>query len=232
MSSRDSLGDRMKGNYENRQRFYLIRRIPVIMRLDGKSFHTLTKRFCNRPFDGVFNESMIQGAMATLKIIEGAKCAYVASDEVTILITDFDKLTTEAWFDYNVSKMISISACSMSLAFSKSFEHDGLFDCRVHNIPVNEVANNFVFRQKDWIRNSIFMYAQSFFSHKQLHKKNQSDMHEMLHEIGKNWTTDLSSEWKNGTFIRKVNGVWEPTGDVIFTQNRSSVDDLMIPSEE
>ena len=92
--------------------------------------------------------------------------------------------------------------------------------------------NNFIFRQKDWIRNSVFMYAQSFFSHKELHKKNQSDMHEMMHNIGKNWTTDLTSEWKNGVFIRRINGAWEPTGDVIFTQDRNAVEDLLIPSED
>ena len=97
MASIVALGDRHKNYYEHRQRFYLLRRIPVIMRLDGKAFHTLTRKHCEKPFDAKFQDAMVAGAKGCLEMISGAQCAYVASDECTILIMDFDKLSTDAW---------------------------------------------------------------------------------------------------------------------------------------
>lgn len=47
---KDELGDRMKSYYENRSKTFLARRTPVIIRLDGKAFHTFTRGF-NKPFD-------------------------------------------------------------------------------------------------------------------------------------------------------------------------------------
>ena len=218
---KDNLGDRMKNNYENRYRFKLTRRIPVIMRLDGKAFHTLTKN-CEKPFDLHFNNSMWWAAFGVIEEIQGAKCVYIQSDEISILITDFDKLTTDAWFDYNIQKMTSVAASIASIAFNEQFFYleDGykaLFDCRVFNIPKEEVVNYFVWRQKDWVRNSVQMLARSYYSHKELHKKKQSDMHEMLYKKGVNWA-DLESKWKNGVFIYKEDRNFKTEYDFIFTE--------------
>jgi len=186
---KDSLGDRIKNNYENRNRYYLTRRVPVIMRLDGKAFHTVTKH-CAKPFDSVLSLCMLNTAKALLKEVQGAKCAYKQSDEISILIADFDKLTTEAWFDYNIQKMTSVSAGIASATFSMDFMHEedkiAVFDSRVFNIPKEEVCNYFIWRQQDWIRNSVQMLARCHFSHKELHKKSNSDLHEMLHTKGVN----------------------------------------------
>lgn len=198
----DSLGMRMKHNYEDRNRTYLTRRTPVIIRLDGKAFHTLT-RGCAKPFDiGIF-EAMRGAATEVFKNVQGAKVAYVQSDEVTILVRDDDTLDTDAWFDYNVQKMVSISASLMSVNFTKLYGKTGIFDSRVFNIPNAEVVNNFLWRCQDWKRNSIQMFSRSVFSHKELHKKSTEDMHEMLHQKGMNWTTDVLPHFKNGTFIYK-----------------------------
>ena len=117
----DSLGDRMKENYENRSKTYLTRRTPVIIRLDGKAFHSFTKHF-NKPYDDVFHKAM----NATLKFlcanIQGCKLGYTQSDEITLVLTDYDTLTTAAWFDYSVQKLCSISASMATLAFNKAFE--------------------------------------------------------------------------------------------------------------
>ena len=102
---KDDLGNRMKHNYEDRSRFYLTRRTPVIIRLDGKAFHTLTKRFI-RPFDAFFNRAMARTALQCVEDFQGAKVAYVQSDEISILLTDFDKLSTDAWFDYNIRRCL------------------------------------------------------------------------------------------------------------------------------
>jgi len=222
----DSLGDRMKHNYEDRYRFFLTRRTPVILRLDGKAFHTLTKK-CTKPFDHNFRACMVNSAKSVFQEIQGAKLAYVQSDEISILITDYDKIETQAWFDYNIQKMCSVSASIASSIFSEMFSNYGFFDCRVFNIPKEEVCNYFIWRQKDWIRNSVSMLAQSHYSHKQLHKKSVSDMHEMLHQKGVNWT-NLENGWKNGTFIKKNNTyVLDYFNDIILTENREFVEKLI-----
>ena len=220
----NSLGDRMKKNYENRYRIKLSRRIPVIIRLDGRAFHNLTRN-CEKPFDNHFSACMELTALDLCAEIQGAKCAYVQSDEISILVTDFDKLTTEAWFDYNIQKMVSVSAGLASSKFSRYFSYVsvGIFDSRVFSIPREEVANYFIWRQSDWIRNSVAMLSQSVYSHKELHKKNQSDMHEMLHAKNINWS-DLDGKWKNGVFVYRDGGNLNTVEAPIFTQDRYSIE--------
>lgn len=222
MSDKTGIGDRMKANYENRYRFMLTRRMPVIMRLDGKAFHTLT-RTCGKPFDDRLSKTMISTASAVLDEVQGGKCAYVQSDEISILITDFDKLTTDAWFDYNIQKMCSVSAGIASAIFSKRWftEDDqriAVFDSRVFNIPKEEVCNYFIWRQQDWTRNSIHMVARSHFSHKEVHGKNVPNMHEMLHEIGINWN-DFDAKWKNGVLIEN-----RSCSSPVFLQDREVIE--------
>ncbi len=219
-----SIGDRMKENYENRYRIKLTRRMPVIIRLDGKTFHSLTHA-CKKPFDEKFSNAMINTASYLCHEIQGAKCAYVQSDEISLLLTDFDTLTTEAWFDYNLQKMASVSAGMASSFFTLEWTLIAVFDSRIFNIPREEVCNYFIWRQKDWERNSIQMLAQAHFSHKHLHKKSNSDMHEMLHEKNVNWTK-LDGKWKNGWFIHKEEA-WVHEEAPIFTENRNAIEDYL-----
>ncbi len=207
VKSRESLGDRMKANYEDRQRVYLTRRTPVIIRLDGKAFHTFT-RGLERPFSKVLNDCMRIAAWHVAEEAQGFKLSYVQSDEVSLLLTDWDRLETSAWFDYNKSKVESVAASCMTAWFNKAFGgvHPAMFDARAFNIPKEEVANYFLWRAKDWERNSVSMYCRSFFSHSQMHGTGKADQHEMLHSIGKNWTTDLDPLWRNGTWLTAASG--------------------------
>lgn len=184
-------------------------RSSVIVRIDGKAFHTFTKG-CEKPFDHGVMSSMIEAAKDTFVEMQSAKLAYIQSDEASFWLTDFDDLETEGWFNYNQSKIVSISASLFTLFFYQNADNYGLcnknlpfFDSRAFNVPNDEVANYFLWRAKDWERNSLQMYCRSFFSHKELNNKKRADMHEMLHEIDKNWTNDLSNLEKNGTFLWK-----------------------------
>lgn len=211
-NKKDSMGDRMK-RYEEAHQFILTPRTSVIIRVDGKAFHTFT-RGCDKPFDADLEDAMIQSTTQTFNRIQGAKLAYTQSDEASFWITDFDDINTSGWLGYNYSKIISITASMFTSYFVQSYGfqrmHDAhklkvspSFDARAFNIPDSDVANYFLWRAKDWKRNSLFMYARSFFSHSQLDKKKQEDVHELLHTIGKNWATDLSDIQKNGCFIRR-----------------------------
>jgi tRNA(His) 5'-end guanylyltransferase len=196
-----NLAERMKG-YESVSKGQLVRRVPVVIRADGKAFHTLT-RGCEKPFDSNIMDCMYYAAEQTSKEMQGFKAAYIQSDEVSFLLTDYEDITTEGWFDYKLYKLISISSALMSTYFTQAYGKMGLFDARAFNVPREDVVNCFLWRAQDWKRNSLQMFARASFSHKELHNKNSEDIHDMLHSIGKNWTIDLSERQKNGTFITK-----------------------------
>lgn len=119
-NKKDSLGDRMKENYENRSKTYLTRRTPVIIRLDGKAFHTFT-RGMKKPYDEIFHNTMNATMKYLCENIQGCKFGYTQSDEITLLLTDYDTITTSAWFDYNVQKICSVSASMATMTFNKYF---------------------------------------------------------------------------------------------------------------
>ena len=117
MSKNCPIMQRMKDNYESRSKNFLTRRIPVIMRIDGKTFSSYTKGL-ETPFDNGLIEDLNHTAIHLCENIQGAKCAYIQSDEISILITDYSTLKTDAWFNYNVQKMTSISASMASSKFN------------------------------------------------------------------------------------------------------------------
>ena len=117
-----SIGNRMK-TYENVTRTYLTRRTPVIIRLDGKAFHTFTRGFA-KPFDEVFVKTMQQTMQYLCENVEGCVLGYTQSDEITLVLCDYKKLTSQAWFDDNVQKMCSISASMATLAFNAAYRQN------------------------------------------------------------------------------------------------------------
>ena len=117
---RSDLAERMKG-YEKRNRYYLQRRMPVILRLDMRAGHSFTKGF-KRPFDEVFIKSMQNTAKYLCENIQNCKLSYQQSDEITLLLVDYDKLNTDCFFDYRVDKLCSIAASMATMVFNKFFE--------------------------------------------------------------------------------------------------------------
>lgn len=115
-----SLGDRMKNNYENISRYYLTRRTPVIIRIDGKAFHTFTRGF-KKPFDDILVKTMQNTMKYLCENIQGCVLGYTQSDEISLVLTDYAELTTDAWFGNNLQKMCSVSASMATLAFNKAF---------------------------------------------------------------------------------------------------------------
>lgn len=188
MSDNTALGDRMKG-YEAVQRIVLPRRTYSLLRLDGRAFHTYL-RGCQKPFDEPFMADMDAVAEACCAEISGSVFAYTQSDEISILITDFATIQTQPWFDGVVAKVLSVSASLATAVLNERRPGKrALFDARVFTIsdPV-EVANYFLWRQRDAVRNSISMAAQAHFSHKRLHGVGSAAMQELLFaEAGVNW---------------------------------------------
>lgn len=218
---KDNLGNRMKENYENRAKTQLLRRTPVIIRLDGKAFHTFTRGF-KKPFDDILTEAMQQTMLTLCKEIQGCVLGYTQSDEITLILTDYKKLETAAWFDYDIQKICSVSASIATLAFNRCFLNEiqkkyesisgltvsvyyqawlkgALFDARCFNIPKEEVTNCLLWRQQDATRNSINAVGQAYFSHKELHELNTNQVQDKLFkEKGINWN-DLPIYLKRGS---------------------------------
>lgn len=226
---RSDLANRMKIYYENIPKTKLMRRTPVAIRLDGRAFHTLTRGF-QKPFDRILMTSMQETMKYLCENIQGCVFGYTQSDEITLILVDYQKLDTSAWFDYEVQKMCSISASMATMAFNKFFSqnvdryiiykrNDGseystilynaknkgaMFDARCFNIPKEEVTNLVYWRQLDAIRNSIQMVGQANFSHKELQNKTCNMIQDMLHEQkGINWN-DFPTDCKRGSACIKV----------------------------
>lgn len=117
---KDNLGDRMKEYYENVNKTKLVRRTPVIIRIDGKAFHTYTNGL-KKPFDKILMSAMKETMKYLCQNIQGCILGYTQSDEITLVLTDYRKLTTCAWFDYEVQKMCSIAASMATLSFNRIF---------------------------------------------------------------------------------------------------------------
>jgi tRNA(His) 5'-end guanylyltransferase len=206
---KDQLGDRMKSQYESRTKYFLPRRTYTIIRLDGKAFHTFTKGF-KRPYDLDLMWCMDETTRQLCENIQGVKLAYTQSDEISLLLTDFEKDTSQAFFDGQIQKIASVAA-SMATAFFNQAMMDrqltdklAFFDARVFSIPDPiEVENYFIWRQQDCVRNSISMTAQSLYSHKELHGKNTNKMQDMCIVAGVNWN-DQPAEFKRGRMAMKV----------------------------
>lgn len=240
MPVNDELGMRMKEFYEEVPKTRLVRRMPVAIRIDGKAFHTFTRGF-QKPFDEILVKSMQDTMKYLCENIQGCVLGYTQSDEITLILVDYQNLNSCAWFDYEVQKVCSIASSMATMAFNKFFtknvnyfemthEHDdtineycttlvnaaekgAMFDARCFNIPKEEVCNLIYWRQLDATRNSIQMVGQANFSHKELQKKSCNMIQEMLFaEKGINWN-DYPTYLKRGSCCIKTT-IQNPNVDI------------------
>lgn len=252
-----NLDDRMK-RYEAVFNQKLAIKTPVIIFIDGKAFHAFTRGF-DKPFDDILIEVMRKTMMELCDKIQGAKLAYTQSDEIGILLTDWENFETSPWFDYRVQKVCSISAAIATAAFNRFYheqaqerlnvltEHeifsgddferackdlrkDALFDARCFNLPMHEVPNWFLWRQQDWERNSMQMLARSVFSAKELHKKNRVAMKSMLATKGLNWDDLEPIHLRHGSTAVKYDNAWGLHGDIKFKGNIELFEEALGPT--
>lgn len=210
MSDKTSIGDRQKLYEGIEADRILIPRLPILIRLDGKAFHTFTRGF-KRPYD----ERMVRAMQNTTRhLIEqtNAVVGYTQSDEISLCLYNKD-FRTETYFGGRVQKLNSVitSMCTaffnkqVTIQFNNEIEDSALFDCRVWNAPdLTEATNHFLWREFDATKNAISMAAQHYFSHDTLQNKNGKEMQEMLfstHNINFN---DYPDFFKRGTYFRKV----------------------------
>lgn len=247
-----TLSDRMK-DYEVVSDYRLTKRTPVIVRIDGKAFHTYTKGL-DKPFDNILSEAMNYVCRKLVETVQGCKFAYTQSDEISLLLKDWDKSTTDCYFDYRVQKMVSVLASAATMYFNqyivsrvlywqkgkselseKLFDKwavkagCAMFDARAYNLPKEEVCNYFIWRQEDASRNSIQSLGRSKFSFKQMLNKKNNEVQDMLfNEYDINWNF-IDTKWKRGFAVyRDEDGIKSDFEIPLFKQNRAFIDKYLI----
>jgi tRNA(His) 5'-end guanylyltransferase len=226
-----SLGDRMK-SYERVTRTNLMRRTPVVIRLDGKAFHTYTHGM-EKPFSQTLSDVRKETLDYLCNSVQGCVLGYSQSDELSLVLKDWNKFNTSAWFDNNIQKITSISASMCTMKFnklmtSKGYDKEALFDSRVFNLPIEEVPNYLIWRQQDWERNSVQMLARSKYSQKECHKKSCKNLITMLEE-------DYNIVWGNIPVHQKQGEIWfegKIQEDFIFKDNRERLLEMLKHKEE
>ena len=227
-----SLHERMTQYYESvTHSRTLTRRMPVIIRCDmecGKAFTNKLKK----PWDDIFSNAMQNALIEMANKIQGCVLGYTASDEISLLLLDYQELNTDAWFGYNIDKLVSSAASMATIFFYKNFvrsaslyesglseaekvmdcnylavlddktQKSPIFDARAFNIPKEEVANYFLDRQRYTEKNSISMLARHYFSHKEIEGKNGSQMQDMLMEKYNVNWNDCPIIYKRGVFCK------------------------------
>jgi len=250
MEKKKGLSVRMVENYENITNYKLPKRTFTIIRLDGRSFSKFCKRF-KKPFDEDFVRIMNETAKYVAENIQGCKFGFVQSDEITLVLTDFDELKTTAWFDGRIQKICSISASLSSTKFLQmllDYEFSKIndeelsisqirklitnqklieFDSRTYTVSQrDEVLNTVLWRQQDCTRNSVLMITQSMFSHNELKNKNITQQQDMIHNKGDNWN-NYPIGLKRGRIIVKKDGKWIIDDSPIFNKSWEFFDDII-----
>lgn len=207
------LADRMK-HYEHAHRTTLPTRTHTLIRVDGKAFGSYTKGL-ERPFDAGFVADMNTTAEALCEHITGVRLAFVQSDEISLLLTDFNTPTTQPWMGGTTAKVISLSAAIATAAFNRARDQRhmasgepglpgfALFDSRAWTIDdPAEVINYFIWRQRDAIKNSISMAASTHFSHARLNNMTSTQRRDLLEiEAGIRWETDYPTGCRQGRIV-------------------------------
>lgn len=227
---KDSLGNRQKA-YEAVYKQTLVQKTPIVIRIDGKAFHSFTKKMA-KPFDDLIIDTMQKTMLELCKDLATCKFGYTQSDEITLVCICDDVIRTEGLFKYKAQKIISIVASKATKYFNKIFYEnvqklennpkeyknvvdiniyknklfEAEFDCRVMNIPEWDVINNIIWRQQDATRNSIQMLGQAYFTQKELEKKNCSEiMDKLMNEKNINWNNLEIYKKRGSCCYRKEN---------------------------
>lgn len=254
---KDELNEQMK-LLEEVSETKLIKGMPVIIRIDGVAFHTFTKGF-KKPYDELLSLAMKKTMKSICENIQGCVLGYTQSDEITLVLIDYDTLKTEAWYDYRVQKMASVTASMATNFFNihfrnlveyeidnvhddnfvyttkliKSMDKGSIFDSRVFNIREENILNNLIWRQRDAERNSIQALGQSYFSQKQINGLSINELKEKIKlEKNDSWE-EYSFSQKYGTCcIRKEQGWSFENETPRFSEDRDFYQGIIFPNDK
>ena len=218
----------------------------ILVMLDGKNFSKLIKNNFKKPFDDDFIDMMNKTAQFLCENVQGCKFAYTQSDEISLLITDYETTETDTLFGGRLCKIQSILASLATSEFNRQFilyylkdkGYTGIecenvikkmklaqFDCKAWVVPSqNDAFAWFLYRQLDCVKNSKQQTAQTYLPHKQLVGHNADEQIQMVAEKnGIDWYA-FDNKYKYGRFVYKVKKQMTttlPSGETIeYTRNK------------
>lgn len=209
-TDKTSLGDRIKGYEQVSTSRKAFKGQPLVVRLDGKSFHTFA-RSLKRPFDQGLSDLMV---LVTAELVDRfqARVGYTQSDEITLVWYVQPHEAAEYPFDGRFQKVESLTASLAAAVFNTNLQKYlpekvgtlAIFDSRAFVVPtIKEAYHTVLWRQQDATKNAISMAAHTHFSHKSLQGVNGPAMQERLFsEKGINFN-DYPSFFKRGTFVKR-----------------------------
>ncbi len=217
----DSLGERMK-SYEKVSDIELLRRVPIIVRTDGRSFHRVCRKL-NKPYEPLLLEAMAKTMFYVVGEMAGAVFAYQQSDEITFVLRNDQSLDSEPWYGNRIQKIASIAASLATLGFNKAVLNsenklnlvgDAIFDARVFALPtIGEVVNNLIWRQQDCTRNAVSGASQAILGKKfgkkialkMLHGQSTKDKLELMRtECGIDFSQEFPTVYRMGVGAYKI----------------------------
>ena len=251
MSKYNDFDKRMK-DYETVSKTRLTKRMPVVIRVDGRAFHTFTKGF-NKPYDELLCSCMQETMEYLCENIQGCVLGYTQSDEITLILVDYDNIDKSAWFDYEVQKICSVVSSMSTMKFNKLFERKvtefisnkpdeitqdeyvnlcsrydnainmgAMFDTRCFNVPENDICNAIIWRQRDAEKNSISSLGQAYFKQKELNGKKSNDIQDML-MLQKNINwNNVPTKFKRGSACIKTEDGWKIDNEMPILTKDSS----------
>jgi tRNA(His) 5'-end guanylyltransferase len=195
----DDIGDRMK-RYEDATGRILVPRMPFVIRIDGKAFHTFTKGY-QKPYDINLSNAFVMSMQFLCREVQSCIIGYTQSDEISIACLPYQSLNSQPWFGGHTFKICSVAASIITHRFNEMLNWNGAeFDARVFNVPESDLANYFYWRYKDCVRNSINAAGYKYFSASKLHGKSCNDIKDMIRKINFPWE-DNHTDFKNGILI-------------------------------
>lgn len=191
-----AIGDEMKALEAK-----LETRIPlegyVIIRVDGRAFHTLT-RHMEEPFDPLFVDAMNAAAANVLEAVD-AEFTYVQSDEITAVLSPYGRKANALPFGGRLEKLTTVAASAAASGFTRALMMgvlDGAkaaewgaaahvpaasFDARaIHVGDLTGVADNLLWRRVDCRKNAVTAVAKTEFTEGELHGKSTGERWQML----------------------------------------------------
>jgi tRNA(His) guanylyltransferase len=199
-----------------------------VIRLDGRAFHTFTKKM-KRPYDQWFASWMDATAVKLCEEVQGAVLGYVQSDEISVLVRPaqikLGNIAGGQWFGGSLRKWLSISASIASASMTREAGEMVQFDSRVLSFDMtDDVIRYFLWRQSDAIRNAIQMAAQYHVGHKNLLGKDRTLQLQMMANAGVDFGKLYPLEFQRGRVVTSevsealVSYTHKKTGELMTAQ--------------
>lgn len=238
--NKDLVSDRMK-RYESAYSIYLPTKLPLMIRVDGRAFSSLTNRLFNKSYSENFNNVLCRVTLGMMAEIPNSVLAYQQSDEISFLIVDYKKEETQPWFNNRLDKIISNSAALCSVMFNQEMRNEfgeeftsktcEIFDARAFVLPQQEVFNYFNWRQADCRRNALNSFAREHLGHSQIQNKSPKLLIEQLSNNGINFYEQPLSRILGTIYSLEqfnINGVMRnkpiSLGSIIIPENKELID--------